>query len=245
MGIVAALPSIKQALRSLVANARDALPPGGDLTIQTCCAALNDDAARALGAQPGRYAVLSVADTGIGMDEETRGRAFDPFFSTKDVGQGVGLGLSMVYGFVKQSGGFIEVESLPGKGSTFTLYFPRAAGEPQPVRARQAAGELPRGSGTILVVEDEAPVRQKLSGALEDTGYTVLATVSPRKALPLARRHDGPIDMLIADVVMPGISGVELANRVRRAFPGIRVLFISGYLGDDLSRCTGPPIFMP
>ena len=227
---------LQRALMNLAANARDAMPDGGHLTIRTECKVLRARAARALEVESGEYAVLSVTDTGVGMDGRTRQRAFDPFFTSKPTGAGAGLGLAVVYGFARQSGGAIELESRPGKGSTFRLYFPFVAYEPAPAPPAQQPEALPRGAGTILVVEDEPSLRRLLAMSLQDAGYTVLATESPTKAVPLARGHAGSIDLLVTDLVMPGMSGVDLARHVREAFPGVAVLSISGYTGKELLR---------
>jgi len=226
-----------QALVNLVVNARDAMPEGGKLTIAVDPAKVDASVStRHPDARPGRYVRLTVTDTGVGMDEQTRTRIFEPFFTTKEAGEGTGLGLSMVHGFVIQSGGFVEVHSAPGKGSTFRLYFP-AADADAGSEARRSDGEEARGgTETILVVEDEELLRQMVVACLRESGYTVLEAANARQALHLAEQHAGRIDLLITDVVMPGMSGAELARRFRDARREMPILFISGYGGKELSQ---------
>jgi len=229
---------IEQVLINLVLNARDALPEGGEIVIETAEVALEagrsasyDDVA------PGSYALLGVRDNGFGMDAETRAHIFEPFFTTKEEGKGTGLGLSTVYGIVKQTGGIIEVESQVGEGSTFKIYFPAAAEEPAAAReARPATAVAPhaRGSETILLVEDEEMVRVLATRILSSHGYLVLEAEDGEEALEVCRRHEGPIGLLITDVVMPGMNGRELADQLAAINPDAAVLFVSGYTGGAL-----------
>jgi len=221
---------VEQILVNLAMNARDAMPAGGRLTIATTNAnAIPDDAGPAVA---GPYVMLGVSDTGTGMDEATRGRIFEPFFTTKGRGQGTGLGLATVYGIVRQSGGTIRVASEPGAGATFRVFLPRVdaevdADDPEPIPHR---GAQARGSaGTILLVEDEEPVRRLGKRILEQDGFTVLVAEHAAEAMRVAARWDGPIDLLVTDVVMPGRSGVELAHDLEVQRPGLPVLFTSGY----------------
>ncbi len=220
---------IEQVILNLAVNARDAMPHGGRLTVETC----NDDLDAAYaglhpGVQPGPYVKLAVSDDGSGMDEETRSRLFEPFFTTK-AGQGTGLGLSIVYGVVQQSGGHLRVESQPGVGTTFEIYLPQAEAaaveEPEPPAAEPAAG----GSETILLVEDESPVRYVVRTILQRSGYSVLEAGDGGAALHLSQAHPGPIHLLLTDVVMPGLSGPELFQRLDLQRPGMPVLYMSGY----------------
>jgi len=231
LGNVRTDPSqLEQAVMNLVVNASDAMPRGGVLTIQTANIDLDDEYVRRNpGAKPGPHVMLAVADTGVGMDDETMKHIFEPFFTTKGVGEGTGLGLPMVYGFVRQSDGHIRVDSAPGKGSTFRIYLPRVD---QPVSMPDQPRVIhrePRGSETVLIAEDEDSVRQLLAGALNQYGYNVLQASSPKEALPLGKHYDGQIDLLISDVIMPGMSGPELAELLADARPDMKVLYISGY----------------
>jgi CheY-like chemotaxis protein len=237
--IVSADPGqLEQVLLNLGVNARDAMPDGGLLTIEV--AAVDLDASYAeqhFPVPPGPYVRLSVSDNGIGMDERTKAHIFEPFFTTKEKGKGTGLGLSTVYGIVKQSGGFIWVYSEPGQGATFKVYLPRVTRDQgRKPRATPAPGRLPRGTETILLAEDEATVRTVVRQALERQGYSVLEAPNTETALAFAERHDGPIHLLISDVVMPGLSGNDLATRVRVARPGVRVMFMSGYTDEAVVR---------
>jgi len=233
LGRVRADPNqIEQVIVNLAVNARDAMPDGGKLTIETANVDLDDTFAQAhLGSVPGSYALLAVTDTGAGMDASVRAHLFEPFFTTKEVGKGTGLGLATVYGIVKQSGGYISVYSEPGRGTSFKIYLPRietpAATPPGPQK-----GGAARGSETVLVVEDEPAVLTLSRRALEAQGYVVLAASDPVAALRVVERHGGTIHLLLTDVVMPGFSGRELADRLTAQRPGIRVLFMSGYPGD-------------
>jgi signal transduction histidine kinase/CheY-like chemotaxis protein len=224
---------LEQVIVNLATNARDAMPAGGALTIETDEEALagGDERAGAVAASPlppGRYVVLSVRDTGVGMDAETLRLAFEPFFTTKEVGRGTGLGLATVNGIVEQSGGRVFVESEPGRGSTFRVLLPRApeavTEEPAP-----AAVAAPRPGATALVVEDDAGVRGVIARALAAAGLTVLEADHGEQALARAGAHDGPIDLLVTDVVMARMGGPELARRLAAERPGLRVLFTSGY----------------
>jgi CheY-like chemotaxis protein len=183
--------------------------------------------------EPGQYVELVVSDTGHGMDAETRARIFEPFFTTKEPGRGTGLGLSMAYGVVKQSGGYIWAYSDPGKGASFKIYLPRVAGT---VEANAIAQELPAPSGheTILFVEDEGSVRQLVSAFLESRGYRVLVAADGVAATQAAHSHKDKIDLLLTDVVMPKLGGRELAEDLRRTIPSLKVLFLSGYIGGPV-----------
>ena len=227
-----------QAIINLVTNGRDAMPKGGDLTIATSRRELdNAFLNRHPDAKPGMYVGVAVTDTGSGMDEATLARIFEPFFTTKEVGQGTGLGLPMVYGFVTQSGGFVEVESQPGRGSTFTLLFPEYNGhDDSPEEGGDARDALPGGTETILVVEDEEFVREMLVESLRESGYTVLHADNAAQAAAELERAGDKIDMLISDVVMPGASGLDLAQTIRKARPEMPVLFVSGYAEKDLKK---------
>jgi PAS domain S-box-containing protein len=236
----------QQALVNLVLNARDAMPQGGQLMIETGNIVLDEDFVRRhVGASAGRHIVLTVRDTGAGMDPETLGRLFEPFFTTKPVGEGTGLGLAMVHGFVVQSGGFIELETRPAQaaghgtyvpgGTTFRLYFPAVEDVAESARRTPQAPDLPRGSGTVLVVEDEGAIRRVLLETLGECGYTVLTAGDAQEAMALIESAKQKIDLLITDVVMPGWSGPELAKHFQAARPGAAVLMISGHTGKMLT----------
>jgi len=219
---------IQQAILNLALNARDAMPSGGRLIIKTSAADLSPDKA---GLPPGDYLVLSVEDTGVGMDETTRGRIFEPFFSTKPQGKGTGLGLASVHAIAAQAGGHIRVSSLPGEGSRFDLYFPRVASitpKPQPTSAADKTASF-AGKETVLLVEDQDRVRSGIAKALQKEGYRVLAARHAEEALELSHKHDDRIHLLLTDMVMPGLGGDQLAERILHFRPDIRVLFMSGY----------------
>jgi CheY-like chemotaxis protein len=226
---------IEQVLVNLAVNARDAMPQGGKITIETANVELDNLYATAhISAQPGHYVMLSVSDTGSGMDQETQKQIFEPFFTTKETGKGTGLGLSTVYGIVKQSGGNIWVYSEVGKGTAFKIYFPQAEGDAETQSEVAQAALLPLGTETILVAEDENMVRALTSENLRLCGYQVLEAVSGEDALRLSREHDGEIDLLLTDVVMPRMSGRELAQRVTAERPGLPVLYVSGFTDDAI-----------
>jgi two-component system cell cycle sensor histidine kinase/response regulator CckA len=221
---------LEQVLMNLAVNARDAMPQGGRLTIMTANLELHDlTRGKTHHVPPDSYVMLSVTDTGCGMDAATQARIFEPFFTTKEKGRGTGLGLATVYGIVEQSGGHIEVTSVQGRGTTFMIYFPRVEGVGQPVEPEVSLLELCGGSETILLVEDERAVRDLLRQVLQRYGYTVLEASYPEQALELSQRHEGPIHLLVTDVVMPMMSGLELAGETRAMRPSLRVLYMSGY----------------
>ncbi len=238
LGVVRADPGqIDQVLLNLAVNARDAMPTGGTLTLATANVDLDEGyVTDHQPATPGRYVMIAVSDTGVGMDAETQRRIFEPFFTTKPVGQGTGLGLAMVYGIVKQSDGFIWVYSEPGLGTTFKIYLPRVDEFPEPV-APAAAPELAAGGHeSILLVEDNPALRQMIWQKLDALGYTVLRAGDGEEALALAGAHAGPIDLLLTDVVMPKLGGSELAERMRALRPNVRVLFMSGYTDGAIAH---------
>ncbi len=228
---------VEVVLMNLAANAHDAMPLGGRLTIETRNVELGEDYAREeLGASPGPYVMLSMADTGHGMDRETLDRIFEPFFTTKSRGRGAGLGLSTVFGVVKQSGGHIRVFSEPGLGTTFRIYLPRTEAPP-------AAASLPAvpvvadgGTMTVLLVEDDPQVRAVVRGILQRGGHRVLEADSPADAIEIAERQGGEIHLLLTDVVMPRMSGPQLAERIGARHPAMRVLFMSGYATDSVTQ---------
>jgi len=223
---------IHQVLMNLIVNARDAMPGGGKLTIQTERVEREAGAAEGPGAMPpGPCVVLTVSDTGTGMDRETLQRIFEPFFTTKSEGRGTGLGLSTVYGIVRQSGGSIQVESQPNHGSTFRVFLPESAMAVGASATASFAAAEPRGSETILVVEDNSSVRTFVVSVLRDLGYRVLEASSGETALRLAERYPNTVALLIADIQMPRMNGLELAERVRESQPGLGVLFASGFPG--------------
>ena len=226
---------IEQVIMNLAVNARDAMPDGGKLTIETANAELDEAYARAhVAVTPGRYVMLSVSDTGVGMTPEVRGRVFEPFFTTKEKVKGTGLGLSTVYGIVKQSDGNIWVYSEPGKGTTFKIYLPREDEPLEEVVERVAGGELHRGDETILVVEDNDEVREVAVRILSGQGYRVLEASQGLDAFLICTEHDGPIHLLLTDVVMPKMSGRELAETLMSIRPRIKVLYMSGYTDNAI-----------
>ena len=236
VGLVKADPGqIEQVIMNLAVNARDAMPGGGRLTIATANVELDEArAAERPGVQPGPYVMLSVSDTGGGMDAETLSHLFEPFFTTKEPGRGTGLGLATAYGIVKQSDGHIWVLSEPGHGTSVTIYLPRVEGLVHRAPAPVGGGALPRGSETILLVEDEDSLRELAHEILGGLGYKVLEAGTGRAALELAERHPGPIDLLLTDVIMPGMSGRELAAELLASRPGARALYMSGYTDDAI-----------
>jgi PAS domain S-box-containing protein len=226
---------MEQIIMNLAVNARDAMPEGGTLTIGTANVVLDDDYANQhVDVQPGEYVMLAVSDTGIGMDAHTRAHIFEPFFTTKVKGKGTGMGLSTVYGIVKQSGGYIWAYSEPNQGSTFKIYLPRVDEPVEMHEAGSLADELPTGTETVLLVEDEEAVRSLVCKVLRASGYTVLESLHPSDALRIAREHPSPIHLLVTDVVMPQMSGREVANQVTLVRPSTKVLFISGYTDDAI-----------
>ena len=227
---------IEQVIMNLVVNSKDAMPEGGRITIQTANANLGGEDFRREYSyiQPGSYVTLSVSDNGHGMDKETQARIFEPFFTTKEKGKGTGLGLSTVYGIIKQSGGYILVQSEPEHGTTFRIYLPRVEESAEPLGTVRITRPQHGGSETILLVEDEESVRQLVRETLEGKGYKVLEAANGEAALQIATHHAGPIDMLITDVVMPGMSGKELSARLCATHPQTKVLYLSGYTEDAI-----------
>jgi len=228
---------IEQVIMNLVVNARDAMPRGGTLTIETANVELDQAYVDRHGlVPPGAYVKLTVSDTGCGMGAETQSHIFEPFFTTKDPGKGTGLGLSTVYGVIKQSGGYIWVYSEPGQGTTFKIYLPRADEAITTIERSVMSVESPRGTETILLVEDDEAVRAVAEEALRLSGYTVLTARHSDEAFRLHGGCKGPIHLLITDVVMHGMGGLELAGRLVPARPAMKVLYMSGYTDDAVVR---------
>ncbi len=240
---------LEQVILNLAVNARDAMPRGGKLTIETANVELDAGFVRDhVGMRPGRCVMLAVTDTGVGMDAAVQAHLFEPFFTTKEPGKGTGLGLATVYGIVKQSGGYIAVRSELGRGATFTIYLPRVDAPPDELEPGPAHAGPPRGSETVLLVEDEAAVRDLSREILEAQGYTVLEAPRPGDALLIAARVDRALDLMVTDVVMPEMSGPELAARMARLHPTMRVLYVSGYTDDAMVRhgvLTAGMAFLP
>jgi two-component system, cell cycle sensor histidine kinase and response regulator CckA len=225
---------IEQVILNLAINARDAMPTGGRLTLHLSSDVLRvADARSGAAIVPGRYALLEVSDSGHGMDAAVQARIFEPFFTTKQKGKGTALGLSTVYGIVQQSGGYIWVDSEPGRGTSFKIFLPQVDEAVERPTARPAAGSLD-GTETILVVEDEESVRQLVRKVLERYGYTVLAAGTPSAAIELLERTPDDIRLLVTDVILPQMSGRDLADRILASHPKLRVLFMSGYTDDAI-----------
>jgi CheY-like chemotaxis protein len=227
---------IHQVLMNLVVNARDAMPDGGRLEVETANVEIGeDDAGNRHDALPGRYALMTVTDTGHGMDETVRQQVFEPFFTTKEFGKGTGLGLSTVYGIVRQSGGWIDVRSEVGVGTSFRVYLPRMDGRPLPERT-EAGASTEEGNETILLVEDQDAVRSFTSTALKRYGYRVVEASDGEEAIAVAGRHPERIHLLLTDVVLPGMNGKELSEHLTALRPGLKVLFTSGYTADVIAH---------
>ena len=233
LGSVKADPGqIEQVIMNLAVNARDAMPSGGNLTLETSNVELDEAYARShVTVKPGPHVMLAVSDTGVGMSAETKGHIFEPFFTTKEEGKGTGLGLATVYGIVKQSGGSVWVYSELGQGTVFKVYLPTVSEDPA-VEAANMDVDVVSGTETILVVEDQEGVRSLIRQALESVGYKVLETDDPDSTLATCANHDGPIHLLLTDVVMPGLSGPLVAAKVSSLRPNIKVLYMSGYTDD-------------
>ncbi len=227
----------EQVIFNLALNARDAMPKGGKLTIETADTNVDEaDASFYDTIPPGRYVTLSVSDTGVGMTKEVKNRVFEPFFTTKEKGKGTGLGLSMVYGIVKQSEGYIHVYTEPGQGTTFRIYLPRVDEPLEMLREKMVRVELPRGTETILVVEDEDDVRKLSVQVLRKQGYNVLEAPQGGDAFLICEQHEGPIHLMLTDVVMPRMSGRELAERLRAIRPQMKVVYMSGYTDNAIAH---------
>jgi PAS domain S-box-containing protein len=239
VGVVIADPGqMEQVVLNLVVNARDAMPSGGRIEITTRNVDLaprfhHVDRSESLG---GPYVLLAVSDTGPGIAPDHRDRIFEPFFTTKGLGQGTGLGLSTVFGIVKQSGGQIALETEVGQGSTFNIYLPRVGDGMTSESSAPLAAKRMTGAETILLAEDEDAVRALVCRVLEQQGYRVVAARDGAEALHLAAKHEGWIDLLLTDVIMPGMGGIDLSNQIRRVRPGIRVLYMSGYTDSEIDR---------
>ena len=233
---------IQQVLINLGVNARDAMEGNGHLTITTRNACVDRDEAVCRGAEPADHWVeLTVRDTGCGMDAETKARIFEPFFTTKAPGKGTGLGLSTVFGIVRQSGGFLEVESSPGEGTAFRVLFP-VHGAAEQVVVPAASLAAPRESGptnqTILLVDDEDDIRELATMTLEDCGYRILSAPNAEEAIVLGEKYAGEISALVTDVIMPGMTGVQLAGVLSKLIPSLRVLFVSGHSNETITEET-------
>jgi signal transduction histidine kinase len=237
-----------QVLMNLAVNSRDAMPDGGALTIETASVHLTQSDVRAHpGMRPGNYVLLAVSDTGCGMDKNTQARIFEPFFTTKEVGKGTGLGLATVYGIVKQSDGYISLQSEPDHGTTFKIYFPRIEESTPSAAPRQANAITSTGNETVLVVEDEAGVRNLVSHVLRRHGYTVLEASGGEEALSLVDQYDGLIALLLTDMIMPVMSGRQLAEKLLAKQEGLRVVYMSGYVnpeGDHPQRGNSKRAFL-
>ncbi|MBI4456941.1 MAG: response regulator [Acidobacteria bacterium] len=230
LGQVKADPGqIEQILLNLVVNAADAMPEGGKLTLETANVSTDGSSQGLFGLGPGRYVILAVKDTGTGMNEEVRSHLFEPFFTTKEKGKGTGLGLATVYGIVQQSNGHIKVESELGRGSTFIIYLPRLDQTVETAEGRKTCNEESGGWETVLVVEDEPAPRELARRALEAKGYKVLEASSGKEAMALCAQHTGPLHLMITDIVMPEMSGPQLAEQIALLRPNTKVLFMSGY----------------
>jgi two-component system cell cycle sensor histidine kinase/response regulator CckA len=228
---------IEQVLLNLVVNARDAMASGGRLTIETSNVELDQGYAAAhTSVEPGKYVMLTVSDTGCGMDAVTQSRIFEPFFTTKGPGKGTGLGLATVYGVVKQSGGYIYVYSEVNRGTTFKIYLPQVVGEVDKLAVDKRPEKVGKGTETILIVEDEQSVRDLVRDYLRTAEYSVLEAVDGIQGQIVAAGHPGPIHLLITDVVMPHLSGPELATKLAVSRPDMKVLFVSGYTDDTVFR---------
>lgn len=240
IGCISADPgALEQILMNLVVNARDAMTGGGEIVIETGYAELDQHyVAQHPGSHVGQHVVLVVSDTGCGMEEDIKSQIFEPFFTTKGIGRGTGLGLSTVYGIVKQSEGSIWVYSEPGKGSAFKIYFPRVAGKAEPLLQPHGEAEFPGGSETILVVEDDGPLRDLVMRMLQDAGYRVIEAKNARIALDILRA-DPKIDLLLTDVIMPGKSGAELLEQAKLIRPELHSLLMSGYTGELIALRGG------
>jgi signal transduction histidine kinase/ActR/RegA family two-component response regulator len=226
---------LEQVLVNLVVNARDAMPRGGTVTIETANTTLDGAyAGRHIGVTPGEYVMLAISDTGTGMDHDTKARIFEPFFTTKEKGKGTGLGLSTVYGIIKQSGGGVWVYSELGKGTTFKVYLPQVEDEASAREHSKADEAIKRGTETVLLVEDEDMVRNLASELLEESGYVVLSASGGEEAINFGKKHNDRIDLLITDVVMPKISGKEVAEQLKKIHPETKVLFMSGYTDEAI-----------
>lgn len=228
---------VEQIIMNLAVNARDAMPHGGKLTIETANVEVDDEyASKHAEVRPGSYVMLAVSDNGSGMTAEVQSHLFEPFFTTKDPGKGTGLGLATVYGIAKQSGGHVTVYSEPGHGSTFKVYFPLAQEAAERAEPKPAAAPLPSGSETILLVEDEEVVRELGRRILDMHGYRVLAARNGREALAICEAHGDSIAALVTDVIMPEMSGRALAERLAERWPGVRVLYLSGYTSGAIAQ---------
>jgi len=236
---------IEQVLINLVVNARDAMPTGGKLVIETANLNVNESQADRWNCTAGGYVSLTINDNGIGMSEEVKRKAFDPFFSTKETGKGTGLGLSICYGIMTQNGGHIEADSEIDRGTTIKLFLPCSAQEVPPLSQNQERETVPKGKETILLVEDEPLLRSMYTRVLVDNGYTVLEAGNGEEALRLAQKHPaGMIDLLLTDMVMPQMGGTELARCLRESRPGINVLLTSGYTeeGPNIENSSSQPM---
>lgn len=238
LGAVRADPSqIEQALMNLAVNARDAMPHGGALYIETENVDLDEAYARPRSdVTPGRYVLVTVRDTGSGMTDDVKHRIFEPFFTTKGVGKGTGLGMAVVHGVVKQSGGHIEIESAPGRGTAFKIYLPQSDEKDRGEKPVSTVHSAAAGSETILLVEDDSAVRELTASILAERGYHLLLAGNGEEGLRIAQEHDGPVHLLLTDVVMPVLDGRELAERLKRMQPGLKVLYLSGYTDDAIVR---------
>jgi CheY-like chemotaxis protein len=228
---------IEQVIMNLAVNARDAMPQGGKLFVETSNVEIDANYARSHSPMmPGKYVMVAVSDTGCGMDLETQAHLFEPFFTTKEKGHGTGLGLATVYGIVKQSGGFIWVYSVPGRGSTFKIYLPVVEEALPTAEPAEVPAELAKGSETVLVVEDEGGVRSLVCEALASHGYKVLEAAGAASALEISEKYTEPIHLLLTDVVMPQTGGKELAKGFSTLHPETKVLYMSGYTDDAIVR---------